>query len=105
VNAGDWEAWDLLSAIARVSFAESGPPAGAAPNADAVFNLLQESFVLYRKGSSSKGLIRNSLPLYIAEPVLIGWCVAESRAVPDLTSILSAEFQKKSRRVQKMIIR
>jgi hypothetical protein len=104
MNAAEWEAWDLLGAIAIASWPAPLPPETKPPDADEVFRLLKSAFDLYR-GSSTKGLIRNSLPLYVAEPVLAGWCVAEMRPLPDLEAILENEFNKKARRVQRMIIR
>lgn len=105
VRAAHWEAWDLLNSIALAARAATDRPPASPPTADDVFDLLRWAFELYRSGNTAKGLIRNSLPLYVAEPVLVGSCVAEGRAIPDLRAILTAEFHKKARRVQKMIIR
>jgi hypothetical protein len=106
IEACDCEAWDLLKAIGR-AYSLSGPSRSVeALDADGVVELLQQTFELYREGHSSKGLIRNSLPLYIAEPVLASWCVSEAHDLPDLRTILEEEYGKEShRRVQLMNIR
>jgi hypothetical protein len=105
IEARDCEAWDLLSAIASAYCGTERLSRATIQSVDEVVSLLQRIFDLYKEGNATRGLIRNSLPLYIAEPVLAGWCVAEGRQLPDLGAILEAEYKKKVRRVQKMIIR
>lgn len=105
IDASDCEAWDLLNAIAGAFCGNAPSSIAVAPESDEIFSLLRRSYGLYKEGSSSKGLIRNSFPLYVAEPVLAGWCVGEARQLPDLDNILEGEYTKKVRRVQKMIIR
>jgi len=100
------EAWDLLIAISQGYSPESKTsPARMDPYPDVV-DFLADVFRLYRKARTDKALIRNSLPMYIAEPVLVAWCVAQGVSIPPLHDTLEREFKKQTRRrVQKMKIR
>ncbi len=64
----DCEAWDLLCAIADSHRGNAASPRAETSNPDELFAFLRRTYDLYKEGNSSKGLIRNSLPLYVAEP-------------------------------------
>lgn len=106
IEACDCEAWDLLCAIGRAHDYSGSFSVVPALDSDEIIDFLQNTLALYREGNSSKGLIRNSLPLYIAEPVLAAWCISEAHQMPDLSAILEEEYGKEQhRRVQLMNIR
>lgn len=105
LNAKPCEAWDLLGAIA-LGYLCFAPPSESSMPAGEVVDFLESIFQLYKTARKDKTLIRHSLPLYVAEPVLVSWFVAQERSVPPLYEILEEEFKKRERRrVQKMMIR
>jgi len=104
LGAPTFEAWDLLSALGR-AYVPASQKEGPAMDADEVVEFLRQVSDLYRGARADKSLIRNALPLYVAEPVLAGWCAAHERPLPSLGQILDLEFRRPKRRVQKMIIR
>lgn len=104
LEAPSCESWDLLCAISS-AYQNSSAPRDAIKNADELFELLRTFHELYRSGNTTRGLIRNSLPLYVAEPALVAWCVAQGKHPPALAAMLDAEYNKKVRRIQRMTIR
>jgi hypothetical protein len=97
--------WDLLGAI-NAAFLSAGPGATPVPNDEEVVRLLQVFFEQYGKLNITKSLIRNSLPLYVAEPALAGFLTSAGQPTPDLPGILQREYiRQDQKRIQKMIIR
>lgn len=103
-DASPRESWDLLAAL-HAAYAASGKSAKRKQSADDLISFLKEVFTLYRQARKDKSLIRNTLPLYVAEPVLAAWCAVQRRPLPPLRDILDTEFRKPKRRVQSMLIR
>jgi len=98
------EPWDLLGSIADAMAVEN--KLSSPPNGDETIEFLRGVFKMYKETNPARELIRNSLPLYVAEPVLAAWCVATGRRLPALRQILEREYKSKgARRVQQMIIR
>jgi hypothetical protein len=103
IEAPRCESWDLLSAIVH---AENPDQSAATPVKDKrLVDLLRRIFELYKEANNVKGLIRNSLPIYVAEPVLAGIALADRFNIPAISSVLEEESKRKVRRIQKMIIR
>jgi hypothetical protein len=105
IEAHSCEGWNLLSAIAKAYGGRDVSTQATARDVDELFSVLRRIYELYKEGSAMKGLIRNSLPIYVAEPVLAGYYLAEGRQPPDLSAILAEEYKQKVRRVQKTSIR
>jgi hypothetical protein len=97
--------WGLLSALAK-AFLANEDDILKAPMHDDVYALLEECHAAYKSSNSAKGLIRNSLPIYVAEPVIAAICVARRMALPPLPAILEKEFKREpTKRIQFMTIR
>lgn len=97
--------WSLLCALAEG--VGGTKPAQFDPEADysSVISLLESFHTLYREGNSAQGAIRNQLPLYVAEPCIVGCCAAQSQDIPPILGIIEAESRQKVRRVNRIIIR
>jgi hypothetical protein len=98
------ESWDLLAALHK-AYVPSRKPQGTHLSDDQFMDFLLQLFNHYRRVRSDKSLIRNALPLYVAEPVLAAWCAATHRPLPPLHAFLRREDARRTRRVQKMTIR
>lgn len=98
-------AWDLLCSIGEATSSVTVLPCDDEENHKELIDLLHYFYELYREGNVVQGKIRHQLPIYIAEPCLVSYCVANSRNIPDLPNILNIEGKKPFRRIQRIIIR
>ncbi len=104
ISAISFEEWDLISQISKAYKGETSVGTQKLSD-DQLYKLFLKMHQLYREASSSRGSIRNSLPLYIAEPILAAYCVAKNIRLPDINAYLKKEFTRPVRRIQRMIIR
>lgn len=104
IDAKPLSNWELLKAIAGSSAAQLAPY-DATYDYDDLVERLRQFHQLYRTGSAARGMIRNQLPLYVAKPCLVGYCVALEIPVPDLPAFVEAEGKAQKRRLNVTNIR
>jgi hypothetical protein len=105
IGAIGYGPWDLLVTIAKGTanvgverFKDKG-------DYSEIIALLKDFYRLYQEGNVERGSIRLQLPLYIAQPCLVGLFGARCQDIPPLPEIIDVEVKKEVRRVERVAIR
>jgi len=105
IGATRYAPWDLLLATAKgmenvevKTFEDKG-------DYSEIIALLKDFYRLYQKANVERGSIRLQLPLYIAQPCLVGLFSAKCEDIPPLREIIDVEVKKEIRRVERVAIR
>ena len=105
IGATHYAPWDLLVATAKgmenvevKTFEDKG-------DYSEIIALLKDFYRLYQEANVERGSIRLQLPLYIAQPCLVGLFSAKCEDIPPLPEIIDVEVKKEVRRVERVAIR
>jgi len=105
IGATRYAPWDLLVATAKgmenvevKTFNDKG-------DYSEIIALLKDFYRLYQEANVERGSIRLQLPLYIAQPCLVGLFSAKCEDIPSLPEIIDVEVKKEVRRVERVAIR
>ena len=105
IGATRYAPWDLLVATAKgmenvevKTFEDKG-------DYSEIIALLKDFYRLYQEANAERGSIRLQLPLYIAQPCLVGLFSAKCEDIPPLPEIIDVEVKKEVRRVERVAIR
>lgn len=105
IGATRYAPWDLLVATAKgmenvevKTFEDKG-------DYSEIIALLKDFYRLYQEANVERGGIRLQLPLYIAQPCLVGLFSAKCEDIPPLPEIIDVEVKKEVRRVERVAIR
>ena len=105
IGATRYAPWDLLVAVAKgmenvevKTFNDKG-------DYSEIIALLKDFYRLYQEANVESGSIRLQLPLYIAQPCLVGLFGAKCEDIPSLPEIIDVEVKKEVRRVERVAIR
>lgn len=105
IGATRYSPWDLLVAAARgIGNVEVKTFNGKGDYSE-IIALLKDFYRLYQEANVERGSIRLQLPLYIAQPCLVGLFSAKCEDIPPLPEIIDAEVKKEVRRVERVAIR
>jgi hypothetical protein len=105
IGATRFSRWDLLTTTAKGL--ESVKVEEFKDNHDYsdIIMILKKLYGLYQEANIERSSIRLQLPLYIAQPCLVGIFAAKKENIPPLQKILDVESRKQTRRVEIVIIR
>ena len=105
IGATSLTPWELLCTVAQGVEGVRIAPYESEADYTEVVNLLRDFHILYQEGNTERGSIRLQLPLYIAQPCVVGLFGAKSQDIPPIPEILDAEIRRQVRRIEKVIIR
>src|SRR6266540_1438058 len=105
IGAPALTSWSVLCAIAKGT--QNVEPEEYRSNGGygEVLDTLQGFQKLYKEANATLQSLRHQLPLYVAQPALVGFACANGQPIPPLSQVLDAETRKPKRRVNFVNIR
>ena len=105
IGATRYAPWDLLVATAKGMENVKVKTLEDKGDYSEIIALLKDFYRLYQEANVERGSIRLQLPLYIAQPCLVGLFSAKCEDIPPLPEIIDIEVKKEVRRVERVAIR